>query len=151
MTPGSVTLLFTDLVNSAELLQRASDEQAQRIFRAHHRLLKRFGAAHGGQEVKWLGDGFLTVFASPVERSAGVRRPEPSGSAAVLQRCPARILREPERPGERVVLAPFDGRELVSRFARSDPGRANTSAGAVGRRLTPARGFRRANASSSRS
>jgi hypothetical protein len=33
----------------------------------HHRLLKRFAAAHGGQEVKWLGDGLLTVFASPAD------------------------------------------------------------------------------------
>ncbi len=40
MTPaGPVTLLFTDLVNSTELLQRAGDEQAQRIFQAHHKLL----------------------------------------------------------------------------------------------------------------
>lgn len=67
MSAGPVTLLFTDLVNSTELLQRAGDEQAQRIFQAHHRLLKRFVAAHGGQEVKWLGDGLLTVFASPAD------------------------------------------------------------------------------------
>src|SRR5262249_47856388 len=50
-----VTLLFTDLVNSTELLQRVGDERAQRIFRAHHRLLKDTAAAHGGEEVKWLG------------------------------------------------------------------------------------------------
>ena len=41
MTAGPVTLLFTDLVNSTELLARAGDEQAQRIFRAHQRLLQR--------------------------------------------------------------------------------------------------------------
>jgi len=52
-----VTLLFTDLVSSTELLQRVGDERAQRIFHAHHRLLKDTVAAHGGQEVKWLGDG----------------------------------------------------------------------------------------------
>src|SRR5262249_37569863 len=34
-----VTLLFPDLVDSTELLQRVGDERAQRIFRAHHRLL----------------------------------------------------------------------------------------------------------------
>jgi len=67
MTTAPVTLLFTDLVNSTELLQRAGDEQAQRIFQAHHRLLKRFVAVHGGQEVKWLGDGFLVVFTSPAD------------------------------------------------------------------------------------
>src|SRR5262249_32884263 len=35
MSNAPVTLLFTDLVNSTELLQRAGDEQTQRIFRAH--------------------------------------------------------------------------------------------------------------------
>src|SRR5262245_46746758 len=59
-----VTLLFTDLLNSTELLQRVGDERAQRSFQAHHRLLKDTVAAHGGQEVKWLGDGLMTVFAS---------------------------------------------------------------------------------------
>lgn len=62
-----VTLLFTDLVSSTELLQRAGDERAQRVFQAHHRLLKDTVAAHGGQEVKWLGDGLMTVFASAAD------------------------------------------------------------------------------------
>src|SRR5262245_42988570 len=66
-----VTLLFTDLVNSTELLQRVGDERAQRIFQAHHRLLKDTVAAHGGQEVKWLGDGLMTVFASPADAVRG--------------------------------------------------------------------------------
>jgi class 3 adenylate cyclase len=67
MTTAPVTLLFTDLANSTDLLQRAGDEQAQRIFQAHHRLLKRFVAAHGGQGARWLGDGWITVFASPAD------------------------------------------------------------------------------------
>jgi hypothetical protein len=67
MTSAPVTLLFTDLANSAELLRRADDAQTQRIFQAHHRLLKHFVTAHGGQEVRWLGDGWMTVFASPAD------------------------------------------------------------------------------------
>lgn len=67
MGSGPVTLLFTDLVNSTELLARAGDEQAQRVFRAHHRLLKRCVAAHDGEEVKWLGDGMMTVFSSTAD------------------------------------------------------------------------------------
>ena len=67
MSQAPVTLLFTDLVNSTELLARAGDERAQRIFQAHHRLLTRCVAAHDGQEVKWLGDGLMTVFASPAD------------------------------------------------------------------------------------
>jgi class 3 adenylate cyclase len=40
MSTAPVTLLFTDLVNSTELVARVGDEQAQRIFQAHHRLLE---------------------------------------------------------------------------------------------------------------
>jgi Uma2 family endonuclease len=47
-------LLLTDLLSSTELLQRAGDEQAQRIFQAHHSLLRDAVVAHGGREVKWL-------------------------------------------------------------------------------------------------
>jgi adenylate cyclase len=90
MTTAPVTLLFTDLVNASELLQSAGEEQAQRIFHAHHRLLKRFVAAHGGQEVKWLGDGFLTAFASPaaavrcaVAMQLAARRRAASGRLAI--------------------------------------------------------------------
>ena len=67
MSKAPVTLLFTDLVNSTELLARAGDERAQRIFGAHHRVLKRCVAAHDGEEVKWLGDGMMTVFASTAD------------------------------------------------------------------------------------
>src|SRR5437879_12614088 len=64
---GLVTILFTDLVGSTELLSRAGDEEAQRIFRAHHDLLAEAAAAHGGQEVKWLGDGLMVAFPSRSE------------------------------------------------------------------------------------
>ena len=61
---GTVTLMFTDLVGSTELLQRTGDESAQRIFQAHHKLLQEAVASHGGQEVKWLGDGLMVAFPS---------------------------------------------------------------------------------------
>ena len=63
----TVTILFTDLVGSTELLQRAGDEQAQRIFKAHHRLLREAVEAHGGHEVKWLGDGLMVAFDSAAD------------------------------------------------------------------------------------
>jgi class 3 adenylate cyclase len=44
---GLVTILFTDLVGSTELLSRAGDEEAQRVFRAHHDLLAETATAHG--------------------------------------------------------------------------------------------------------
>ncbi len=63
----TVTILFTDLVSSTELLQRAGDEQAQRIFKAHHTLLRQAVESHGGHEVKWLGDGLMVAFPSAVQ------------------------------------------------------------------------------------
>lgn len=63
----TVTILFTDLVGSTELLQRAGDEQAQRIFKAHHRLLREAVESHGGHEVKWLGDGLMVAFDSAAD------------------------------------------------------------------------------------
>jgi class 3 adenylate cyclase/GAF domain-containing protein len=62
-----VTVLFTDLVGSTELLSRAGDEEAQRIFRAHHDLLAGAATARGGEEVKWLGDGLMVAFASAAD------------------------------------------------------------------------------------
>jgi class 3 adenylate cyclase len=63
----TVTILFTDLVGSTELLQRQGDEQAQRIFKAHHRLLREAVESHGGHEVKWLGDGLMVAFDSAAD------------------------------------------------------------------------------------
>jgi len=59
MAAEPVTLLFTDLVNSTEPLQRVGDEQAQRVLRAHHQLLR--DAVQGGCEVKRFGDGLMTT------------------------------------------------------------------------------------------
>jgi class 3 adenylate cyclase len=67
VSTAPVTLLFTDLVGSTELLQRAGDEQTQRILRAHHLVLQQAVAIHAGSEVKWLGDGVMSIFASPAD------------------------------------------------------------------------------------
>src|SRR5260370_9785461 len=79
---GTVTLLFTDLVNSTDLLKRMGDEEAQRIFRAHHKLLSDAVIADGGHEVKWLGDGWMVAFPSAADAvrcaigmQQGARRP----------------------------------------------------------------------------
>jgi hypothetical protein len=59
--------LFTDLVSSTELLQATGDERAQRVFSAHHKLLQEAVAVHGGDEVRWLGDGLMVAFASAAD------------------------------------------------------------------------------------
>jgi class 3 adenylate cyclase len=37
-------ILFSDLVGSTELMQRAGDDDAQRIFKAHYQLLRNTAA-----------------------------------------------------------------------------------------------------------
>ena len=61
------TILFTDLVNSTQLMQRAGDEDAERIFKAHYQLLRDAVSANGGSEVKSLGDGLMVAFPSAAD------------------------------------------------------------------------------------
>src|SRR3989304_2007240 len=64
---STTTILFTDLVNSTELLQRLGDEAAQKIFGAHHELLRNAVATNGGKLVKWEGDGVMAAFLSAAD------------------------------------------------------------------------------------
>ncbi len=64
---GTVTLLFTDLVNSTVHLQQAGDETGADQFRAHHKLLAEAITATGGEELQWLGDGVLAAFSSTAD------------------------------------------------------------------------------------
>jgi len=64
---GTVTLLFTDLVDSTGVLQRLGEEGAEQFRRAHFRLLREAVAAHAGQEVKNLGDGLMVAFGSALD------------------------------------------------------------------------------------
>jgi class 3 adenylate cyclase len=67
-TPAAaiVTLLFTDLVGSTELLGELGDDEAERLRRVHFGLLRDVATVHGGEEVKNLGDGLMVVFGSAV-------------------------------------------------------------------------------------
>jgi class 3 adenylate cyclase len=64
---GTVTFLFSDLVDSTRHLQEAGDEAGQKLFRAHHKLMSDAVVASGGQELEWLGDGMLVVFSSTAD------------------------------------------------------------------------------------
>ena len=64
---GIVTLLFTDVVNSTELLARLGDDRADAVRRSHFVALREAIAEHNGREVKTMGDGFMVVFASAVD------------------------------------------------------------------------------------
>jgi adenylate cyclase len=58
--------MFTDLVGFTRLAQR-DEEGALRLRREHQALVRPFFSAHGGREVKTMGDGFLVEFPSAVE------------------------------------------------------------------------------------
>jgi class 3 adenylate cyclase/DNA-binding NarL/FixJ family response regulator len=64
---GVVTLLFTDLVASTELLARVGDDAAEDLRRVHFGLLRTAIGSSGGQEVKTLGDGVMAAFASSLQ------------------------------------------------------------------------------------
>src|SRR5215216_5853683 len=64
---GIVSILFSDLAGSTELLDRLGDDAADELRRTHFKLLRDAVDAHGGQEVKTLGDGLMVVFTSAVD------------------------------------------------------------------------------------
>lgn len=57
-----VSVLFTDIVGSTELLSRVGPEKADRLRREHFALLRPAIDVAGGTEVKNLGDGLMVVF-----------------------------------------------------------------------------------------
>jgi class 3 adenylate cyclase len=59
-----VAVLFTDVVSSTEMLDRLGDHAAHQLRRRHFSLLREGVGAHGGSEVKNLGDGLMVVFSS---------------------------------------------------------------------------------------
>jgi class 3 adenylate cyclase len=58
------TILFTDVEGSTALTQRLGDAKAREVLRAHERIVREALKAHGGSEVKAMGDGFMASFSS---------------------------------------------------------------------------------------
>jgi class 3 adenylate cyclase len=58
------TVLFTDVEGSTALTQRLGDAKAREVLRAHERIVREALKAHGGSEVKTMGDGFMASFSS---------------------------------------------------------------------------------------
>jgi class 3 adenylate cyclase/pimeloyl-ACP methyl ester carboxylesterase len=58
------TILFTDLVGHTEMMSRLGDERGREVLREHERITREVLAAHGGTEVKTMGDGFMASFGS---------------------------------------------------------------------------------------
>jgi class 3 adenylate cyclase len=58
------TVLFTDVEGSTALTQRLGDSKARDLLREHERMVREALKAHGGVEVKTMGDGFMASFSS---------------------------------------------------------------------------------------
>ncbi len=58
------TILFTDVEGSTALTQRLGDAKARDLLRQHERTVREALKAHGGSEVKTMGDGFMASFSS---------------------------------------------------------------------------------------
>jgi len=58
------TILFTDVAGSTALTDRVGDAKARELLREHERTVREALKAHGGSEVKTMGDGFMASFSS---------------------------------------------------------------------------------------
>jgi class 3 adenylate cyclase/pimeloyl-ACP methyl ester carboxylesterase len=58
------TVLFTDVVGHTDMMQRLGDEKGREVLREHERITREVLKAHGGTEVKTMGDGFMASFGS---------------------------------------------------------------------------------------
>jgi class 3 adenylate cyclase len=61
---GTVTVMFTDLVGSTELMGRLGDDAADRLLREHFAALNEDVLVYDGLRIKSLGDGLMLVFQS---------------------------------------------------------------------------------------
>ena len=57
-------ILWTDIVDHTPMMQRQGDAKGRELLREHERITREELAAHGGTEVKAMGDGFMTWFSS---------------------------------------------------------------------------------------
>jgi adenylate cyclase len=57
-------ILFTDIVGHTEMMDRLGDAKGRDVLREHERITRETLAAHGGTEVKAMGDGFMAWFSS---------------------------------------------------------------------------------------
>jgi class 3 adenylate cyclase len=61
---GTVTIMFSDIEDSTVLTERLGDQAWQNLLRRHNDLIRKEIRAHGGYEVKTMGDGFMVAFQS---------------------------------------------------------------------------------------
>jgi len=62
---GTVAIVFSDIESSSEMAERLGDERWIAILHRHNEIVREHVVAHGGTEVKSLGDGFMLAFPTP--------------------------------------------------------------------------------------
>jgi class 3 adenylate cyclase len=61
---ASRTIIYTDIEGNTDMLQRLGDDAWRAVLRDHERITRELLRAHGGTEVKAMGDGFMASFDS---------------------------------------------------------------------------------------
>jgi len=67
---GTITILFSDIVDSTATNERLGDKEWLKVLRAHDEVIRREVESRRGHIVKSQGDGYMVVFPDPL---AGVR------------------------------------------------------------------------------
>jgi len=91
---GTVTIVFTDIVDSTVLLARLGDQAWLRLLRQHHAAVQEETAAHDGTVVERQGDGSMLAFSSArraVACATSIQRHLASSFADGAQPLPVRI------------------------------------------------------------
>ena len=88
------TILFTDVVGSTALTDRLGDARARDLLREHERMTREALKAHGGSEIKTMGDGFMASFGSAtkaLECAVALQRAFGERNEGAQQATPLRI------------------------------------------------------------
>ncbi|MTJ80178.1 MAG: hypothetical protein F8N37_04025, partial [Telmatospirillum sp.] len=88
--PGTITVLFTDMVGSTDFTQSRGDHAAQDILRRHNSIVRSALAEFVGREIKHTGDGIMASFASAAN---GVE-----AAISIQRACEAHNARNPDLP-----------------------------------------------------
>jgi len=81
---GLRIILFSDVESNTELLQKLGDDRWRVLLREHERITREQFAAHGGDEIKGTGDGFIASFLSAaraIECAIAIQRAMAASSA----------------------------------------------------------------------
>jgi class 3 adenylate cyclase len=119
-------ILFTDITDSTRMATELGDHRWHELLTAHHAVVRRELAHHGGEEIDTAGDGFFAVFATPSQAircaTAAVEAVRSVGleiragvHAGEVERDEGRVAGITVHTGARVAALAGPGEVLVSR------------------------------------